>query len=325
MNINEIAKLANVSRATVSRYLNNGYVSAEKKEQIRKVIEETGYIPSSQAQMLRTRKTGLVGVILPKINSDSISRMVAGIGEVLAKAGYQLLLATTNNDWKEEITYLQTFRNRNVDGVILIGTIISKEHKELLAELSIPLVMLGQQLDGHASVYHDDYHAAKAVSELLVKESQHIAYIGVTPKDKAVGKARLQGFEDALSKVGIKEEIREIIPFSMEEGYHAMKNIMETIPQVDGVFCATDRIAIGAMKCIREKGKKIPEDIQIVGVGDSQYATIVTPTLTSVHFYYKTSGQEAAKLLLEMLQNKNSARREIKMGYEVVKRESVRG
>lgn len=81
MNINDIAKLSGVSRATVSRYLNDGYVSEEKKEKIRKVIEETGYQPSSQAQMLRTKKTRLVGVILPKINSDTVSRMVAGISD----------------------------------------------------------------------------------------------------------------------------------------------------------------------------------------------------------------------------------------------------
>ena len=101
MNINEIAKLAGVSRATVSRYLNEGYVSEEKKERIRAVIEKTGYQPSTQAQTLRTKKTRLVGVILPKINSDTVSRMVAGISDVLSKNGYQLLLANTNNDIAE--------------------------------------------------------------------------------------------------------------------------------------------------------------------------------------------------------------------------------
>ena len=85
MNINEIARLAGVSRATVSRYLNDGYVSDEKKAVIRKVIEETGYQPSSQAQMLRTKKTKLVGVIIPKINSDTVGRMVAGISDVLSR------------------------------------------------------------------------------------------------------------------------------------------------------------------------------------------------------------------------------------------------
>ena len=101
MNINEIARLAGVSRATVSRYLNDGYVSDEKKAVIRKVIEETGYQPSSQAQMLRTKKTKLVGVIIPKINSDTVGRMVAGISDVLNRSGYQLLLANTDNNLEE--------------------------------------------------------------------------------------------------------------------------------------------------------------------------------------------------------------------------------
>ena len=102
MNINEIARLAGVSRATVSRYLNDGYVSDEKKAVIRKVIEETGYQPSSQAQMLRTKKTKLVGVIIPKINSDTVGRMVAGISDVLNRSGYQLLLANTDNNIEED-------------------------------------------------------------------------------------------------------------------------------------------------------------------------------------------------------------------------------
>ena len=110
MNINEIAKLAGVSRTTVSRYLNDGYVSEEKKEKIRKVIQETGYQPSAQAQMLRTKKTKLVGVVLPKINSDTISREVAGISDVLTKKGYQIILANTNNDIEEELKSLSLFR-----------------------------------------------------------------------------------------------------------------------------------------------------------------------------------------------------------------------
>ena len=97
MTIKEIAQLAGVSSAAVSRYLNGGYVSEGKKEQIRKVIEETGYQPSAQARMLRTKKASLVGVVVPKINSESISRITAGIESVLAERGYQMLLAGTDN------------------------------------------------------------------------------------------------------------------------------------------------------------------------------------------------------------------------------------
>lgn len=122
MNINEIARLAGVSRATVSRYLNKGYVSEEKKEIIRKVIEETGYQPSAQAQTLRTKKTSLVGVILPKINSDTISREVAGISDVLTARGYQLILANTNNNLDEELKYLSLFK---------------RKHKQMLKDIRI--------------------------------------------------------------------------------------------------------------------------------------------------------------------------------------------
>ena len=132
MNINEIARLAGVSRATVSRYLNNGYVSSEKKEVIRRVIQETGYQPSSQAQTLRTKKTSLIGVILPKINSDTISREVTGISDILTRRGYQLILANTNNDLEEELKYLSLFKERQVDGVVFIATMFTRKHKQML-------------------------------------------------------------------------------------------------------------------------------------------------------------------------------------------------
>ena len=322
MTINEIAKMAGVSRATVSRYLNDGYVSEEKEERIAGVIAETGYIPSSQAQMLRSKKTGLIGVIIPKISSDSIGRMVDGIGEELAKDGYQLLLASTNNNEREEVRYLQTFRNNYVDGVILIGTIFRKEHRKALEEMEVPVVILGQQYEGYACVYQDDCHSARDVAELLTKSCRHIAYIGVTPKDKAVGAARKKGFQTALSSKGLEPVAEKQIAFRMEEGYQAMKQIVETIPYIDGVFCATDMIAAGALQYLREAG--LERKVCVTGMGDSRIATILQPSLSTVHFHYKSSGREAARLLIEMLQKSEDVRKEIKMGYQIIERDSTR-
>lgn len=322
MTINEIAEMAGVSRATVSRYLNNGYVSGEKRERIARVIQETGYVPSSQAQMLRSKKTGLIGVIIPKISSDSISRMVDGIGEELAKEGYQLLLASTNNNEREEIRYLQTFRNNYVDGVILIGTIFRREHRKALEELEVPVVVLGQQYEGYACVYQDDCHGARDVAELLTKSCHHIAYIGVTPKDKAVGAARKRGFQMALSSKGLQPVAEKQVAFRMEDGYQAMKEIVETIPQVDGVFCATDMIAAGALQYLRET--ETEHGVCVTGMGDSRIATILQPSLSTVHFHYKSSGREAARLLIEMLQKQEDVRKEIKMGYQIIERDSTK-
>lgn len=326
MNINEIARLSGVSRATVSRYLNEGYVSEEKKEKIKKVIEETGYQPSAQAQMLRTKKTRLIGVILPKINSDTVSRMVAGISDVLSRKGYQLLLANTNNSVEEEMKYLKLFKDNQVDGILFIATIFTGRHKKVLKECKVPVVILGQRLDGYSCVYHDDFHAAEQMTELLVRESKVPGYIGVTVKDEAAGLNRQKGFEAALKKAHLSctGERRQEAEFSVESGYESMKKMLKDAPDVDCVFCATDNIAIGAMACLKEEGKAVPQEIQVAGIGDTPLGSLVTPKLTTVHFYYKTSGMEAASMLLELLDKGSEVCKELKMGYRIIEKESTR-
>lgn len=326
MNINEIAKLAGVSRATVSRYLNNGYVSEQKRKIIKTVIEETGYQPSMQAQMLRTKKTRLIGVIIPKINSDTISRMVAGISMVLSEHNYQLLLANTNNNENEELKYLDILRENQVDGVILIGTIFTKKHMELLKNYSVPIVILGQKVKGFSCVYQDDYHAAKDLTCILCTTAEKLAYIGVTIRDEAAGKSRKMGYCDALKLAGKKYDESYIMEaeFSIESGYEKAKELFLLDASIDTLFCATDTIAIGAMMYIKEQKKIIPKQVQIAGIGDTQMTRIVTPKLTSVHFYYKTSGIEAAAMLMDFIESKEQIKKELKMGYELRIQESTR-
>ena len=327
MNINEIAELAGVSRATVSRYLNNGYISEEKRAAVKKVIDETGFVPSSHAQTLRTKKTKLIGVILPKINSESISRMVAGISGVLSEQGYNLLLANTENDEKKELEFLQLFQDNRVDGIILIGTIFTGEHKKLLKSLRVPVVIAGQHLEGYSSVYHDDEAAAEAVTELMIRAGgQHFGMIGATLRDEAVGRKRRAGFLKSLEKAGItvEESALKEAKFNSESGYEMARQLMENHPETDSLFCATDTIAVGAIEYLRETGKKIPDDIQIIGFGDSKIARVLTPRLTTVHLAYKTSGEESARMILELLAGKNTADREMKLGYRIVEGESLR-
>ena len=325
MNITEIAKMAGVSRATVSRYLNQGYVSAEKKEKIRKVIQETGYKPSNQAQTLRTKKTKLVGVILPKINSHTVSRMVAGIGDELEKEDYRLLIANTNNDLEEELKYLDIFKENQVDGIIFIATIFTAKHKKLLKECQVPVVILGQYLKGYPCVYHDDFHAAKQMMDLLLEKGSVPGYIGVTQRDEAVGKNRRKGVEASLAGHGIAytEDQMQEGDFSIDSGYEKMKELLAKVPQVDSVFCATDNIASGAMLYLRECGKRMPEEIQIVGMGNTPVSRLLSPPLTTMCLHYKTCGREAAKMLIGCMEGEKTTK-EVKIGHELVYNESVR-
>lgn len=327
MTINEIAELAGVSRATVSRYLNNGYISEEKAKRVQEVIAQTGYVPSTQAQQLRTKKTNLIGVILPKINSESISRIVAGISQVLSERGYHILLANTDNDEKKELDFLQLFQDNRVDGIILVGTIFTKEHMKLMKDLPIPVVVLGQHVEGYSSIYHDDLNAAEAITDLMVESGgKNFGLIGATHLDVAVGHDRKEGFLKSLKKAGIQiseSAIREAA-FTSESSYDMTKELLETNPQIDSLFCATDSMAIGAAEYLKEIGKKIPEDVQLIGFGDSKMGRVIEPKLTTVHLSYKTSGEDAAKIILELLEHKNQAVRQMKLGYRIVQGGSLR-
>lgn len=327
MDINTIAKMAGVSRATVSRYLNNGYVSEEKREQIRRVIEQTGYVPSKQAQRLRTGKTNLVGVIIPKINSGSVGRMVSGMTDVFNKSSYQVLLANTANDPKAEVQYLRLFAEKGrVDGVIFIASVFDAAHLRAMDELSVPLVVLGQNLEGYSCVYQDDYRALFNLTERLLRNSEHPAYIGAIPTDVAAGNDRKRGFVDACKAAGLEvpDRAMAVADFTVDSGYTCAEKILEAYPQVDTIVCATDTMAFGAMTCLREYGHRVPEDVQVAGVGDAELSQIITPSLTTVHYYYKTSGAEAANMLVGAMKSTDGVAREVRMGYEIRVRTSTR-
>ena len=265
MTIKEIARLANVSSAAVSRYLNGGYISEEKRAQIKKVIEETGYHPSAQARTLRTKRASLIGVVVPKINSESISRVTEGIGNVLAARGYQMLLASTDNNAKKEIEYLHLFEKYPVDGIILIGTMITAEHRRFLKNARIPVVVTGQNTKYANCVYHDDYGAGKAMGKLAASLSgkhKHIAYIGVTREDKAAGAAREDGFRAGLKSEGreLEEEYVRISAFREESGYEAALALLDEETDIGVISCATDTIAAGAIRALRDRGIILAQD-----------------------------------------------------------------
>ena len=352
MTIKEIAQLAGVSSAAVSRYLNGGYVSDEKKEQIRKVIEETGYQPSAQARILRTKKACLVGVVVPKINSESISRVTAGIEQVLSRRGYQMLLASTDNDPDKEITYLKLFENYPVDGIILIGTVISAEHRKFLKNSKVPVVVIGQYTKYANCIYHDDYGAGKAMGRLAAAELKKawketgescgkIAYIGVTKEDKAVGVSREDGFRSGLKSEGIllEPDYVRTAEFTMDSGYHAALELLEQKQDIRIISCATDTIAAGAIEAIlvysRQNVPRSAADsgtrmqyvlnhsgIRVTGFGDNQFLKAVTGGIPTVHFGYKTSGIRGAELLLDVIERGEKIPIEMKLGFRLADRDN---
>lgn len=326
MNISEIAKLAGVSKAAVSRYLNDGYLSEEKKQAIAKVIAETGYRPMIQAQSLRTRKTRIIGVVLPKINSFSISTILAGIESVLEKQGFQILLADSHNDPERELESLRLFAHQRVDGVILIATVLTAAHRALLRRMG-PVVVLGQRLRGVNCVYHDDYNAFYEMTKLvLAKGCRRLGYIGALPKDVAVGAERSRAWADALTAAGMADQAGNTVvaEFSIASGREKARELWEKFGPLDAVICATDSMAVGALQYLRSQGIRVPGQTLLTGQGASNISEATTPTITTIRYFYEESGTSAARLLLEQLETPDLPAKEIKLGYTLVEQDSTR-
>ncbi|WP_043930264.1 LacI family DNA-binding transcriptional regulator [Bacillus sp. EB01] len=308
--IKEIAERANVSRTTVSRVINNsGYVSEDAKNRVLKVIEETGYIPNEYAKSLRTKRTKVIGVILPKISTETSSRLVKGLDENLAKEGYQILLTITNLDPKKEIEYLRLLKSRHVDGIILSATNINEVLIEEIYQLNIPFVTVGQHIPGLANVLFDDYQASKDMVNFFVgKGHKNIAFIGVDEKDRSVGYLRKKGYLDSLEehKLPVEQNWVQKGRFDVESGYDSMKAIIENAKQKpSAVLAVTDRLAIGAIQYIKEKELSVPNDIAVAGMGGSELSRYSSPALTTIDFSIEDAGREAAGLLMKQISGEN--------------------
>ncbi|WP_186577883.1 LacI family DNA-binding transcriptional regulator [Aquibacillus kalidii] len=326
--INEIAAMANVSRTTVSRVLNNsGYVSEDARTKILKVIEETGYVPSQQAKSLRTKKTKVIGVILPTIKTETSGRLVAGMDEVLAQEGYQILLANTNHEKHKEIEFINLLKVRQVDGIILAATNVNDELLEKISQLNIPFVAIGQEFDGVTNVLFDDYNAARDMTRLLIdKGHSRIGFIGVDESDRAVGYLRKKAFLDEMkqAKITVEDAWVQKGVFNIESGYEAVARMFkDSLELPTAVFAVTDRLAVGAMRYLNQYHFKIPEDIAIAGVGASEMSKYVTPPLTTIDYLNEAAGREAAQLLINKITENHKGKEKVVLSYRLLERDSV--
>lgn len=326
--IKNIAELAKVSSTTVSRVLNNsGYVSDEVRNRILKIIQDSGYVPSEHAKSLRTKQTKVIGVILPKISTETASRVVAGMEDELTKFGYQILLANTNLDKEKELEYLQLLKSRQVDGIILLATNISEQLVKEIHQLNIPFVAIGQDIPEVSSVVYDDYNVAVDVTAFLINRGHiNIAFIGVDESDRAVGYLRKKAYYDVMEQHGLPIENGwvQTAVFDIQSGYDSMKRIIETSRTLPtATFAVTDRLAIGAMKYLKEHEISIPEDMALIGIGASEMSEYITPPLTTVDYVNEEAGMVAVGLILDSIIYKKQKIKKITLDYRLIIRDSV--
>jgi DNA-binding LacI/PurR family transcriptional regulator len=304
----DIAKKLKISPSTVSRALNDHPgTKKETKILVRKVAKELLYTPNPIARSLKSNRTTTIGVIVPEIKHDFFASAISGIEEVAYESGYTIVLCQSNESVEREVVNTNVLIQHRVAGIIasISQTTLEGNHFKDVVRRKIPLVFFDRVIENPAisSVVIDDYQSAfDAVSYLIGRGYKKIAHFS-GPKELGICIKRRDGYVHALDQHNL------LIPHGFisygglheQNGYSAMDELIKTNNLPDAIFAVNDPVAIGAFQRIKEAGYKIPDDIAIMGFSNNKITNLVDPPLTTVDQPSFEMGRNAAKILLQII------------------------
>lgn len=302
--IQDVAALAEVSKSTVSRYLNKGYVSEEKAERIQKAIEATGFSSNAFARRLKAKKSGMIGIVMPRVDSPTGGKLLTGLAKAFDEVGCQALFQSSFLDMSREIKNIEHLAQRGADGILVSAMGVTDEHLALvekLKERDVPVLFVGQQHEKTTYIKVDDFGAGRMLGDYIRRMGhERVVFVGVTEKDRAVGMERKDGFIEVFTRGNRGASVNFVeTGFGFEAAYEKSGEILACRPSA--VVCATDGLAFGVMRALHENGVAVPGEVSVVGFGGYDMGSVTYPPLTTVAFDYEALGRRAAKMLLKML------------------------
>jgi DNA-binding LacI/PurR family transcriptional regulator len=332
--LEEVAHVAGVSRATVSRVVNGSpRVSPDVRIDVQAAIDRLGYVPNRAARSLVTRRSDSIAVVITEPTGRLFSdpffpRLLRGVSTELAVRDRQLILLMPESTADEARTadYLTA---GHVDGVLLVSLHKDDPLPARLGAAGMPMVLVGRPpKDVKASYVDVDNRqgAQTAVAHLISGGRRVIATIA-GPQDMAAGIDRLRGYRDGLADadLAIEAKLQATGDFTQESGAAAMKRLLADRPDIDAVFAASDLMAVGALTVLAAAGRRVPADVAVVGFDDSPVATSTTPQLTSVRQPIEAMGREVARLLVDAVEAADLVPRRVILATELVRRASSAG
>jgi LacI family transcriptional regulator len=309
--IYDIAEKLNLSASTVSRALKgNTVIHQSTRERICKCACELGYRSNTFASNLRQKRTHTIGVIVPRLNSNFMSKCLAGMEEVATENGYNLIISQSHESMEKEAENAKTLFNNRVDGLIASLTFEQGEpqHFDRFREKNVPVVFFDRipaksneacfVTDNEQSAYNATLHLVDQGCKNLVHLTQN--------SEINVYADRKSGFEKAVAESGISGKTIFIEKMDIDSGRQAAIEIMAMKKLPDGIFVSNDAAAIGCMKTLRENGIKIPGQICIVGYNNDPVSTLVTPMLSTVTYPGKEAGARAARYLIDRIEGRKT-------------------
>ncbi len=307
----DIARYLGISKSTVSRALkNHPDISDETKEAVRRVAKELNYIKNTTASSLRYRKSNLIGLIVPQISYFFFPSFIDGIEDVVHSKGYNLLILQSKESFEREVENIDILISNNVEGILASVSRTTKDinHFTHLTDIKMPLVLFDRivkEINADIILVDDIDGSYKAVNHLLDIGKKRIA-ICTGNLNLLISRNRLEGYNKALSEKGIRIDEGIIISAETpEDAEQKTLELLESSNPPDGIFAISDLTMSGVMKAIYKRGKKIPEEIGVVGFCEKQYRTMYHPELTAIDPMGFEIGEKAAELLFEQINQKS--------------------
>ena len=306
--IKDIAKRAEVSVATVSHVINKTrFVSDILQDRVKKAIEDLDYHPNIMAGSLRTRKTRVIGLIVPDNSNQLFAALSKSIEQVSSSSNYNVMLCNSSYDFEMELSCIEVIRSKKVDGLIIIPTMTGPDLINQLVDNKLPVVILHHIIPGcraDSVIVNNIKGTYEATRHLIKLGHRHIGYID-RPVDLPHSIERLKGYRKALEEKGIKKDdyIIKCSGFNYINGSEAAEKLLKQKPEVTAVLAFNDTIAIGAIRAINDKGLRVPDDISVISFDDIELCSFITPRLTTVHFPKHKMAEAAVDLLIKRIKN----------------------
>ncbi|MDG9717277.1 LacI family DNA-binding transcriptional regulator [Streptomyces sp. DH24] len=330
--LEEVAALAGVGRGTVSRVVNNAAgVRDSTRRAVERAIAELGYVPNLAARSLAGRRADAVALVMTEpdwrqFGEPFFSAVVGAVGDALTDTGVQLLLTLVRTDVERQ-RFVEYARGGRVDGVLLMSVHAKDQLPDMLSEAGLPTVMLGRRSGDESVTYVDADNAGgarSAVTHLLRTGRKAIGTV-TGPLDMYVAQCRLRGYREALERAGVEIRPSRIVEgdFTERSGRLATAELIERDPEIDAVLAASDTMAAGALSALRAAGRRVPEDVAVIGFDDFELAQHTEPQLTTVRQPVEEIGRTMVRLLLEEMEDSAVAWRHVILRTELVRRASA--
>jgi LacI family transcriptional regulator len=325
--ISDVARQAQVSISTVSRVLNGSApVDDKAKERVLDAVTNLNYTPHSAARTLASRKTNTIGLLLLDIGGDFYTPLLRGIEAVASEAGFDLLIHSTRTSHVGLIPH-RALGEHNTDGLLVFTDALDTAELTRLNQIAFPVVLMHQSPPGSLDIpfvsIENKAGAKGVVDHLIIAHGcKRIVYLR-GPKENEDSKEREKGYRSALKEHGVSFDPALVIPgeFEANQAYAAVKDLLASKIDFDGIFTGDDDSAIGVVQAFQESGRHIPEDVAIAGFDDSLFARILTPPLTTVRAPLESVGKEAARQLIHLIRGEPAESRVV-LPVELIIRQS---